>query len=176
MLVAARNGIGRPDEPPHAPTRHGVGLGHAVGHEAAVGQLGHDHGHGVVLGPAVDQVLVDLVGQHPDPLGHRPLADGLDFVARVDGARRVGRRHEEQRLGARRPGAPRGPRPRSGSRSSRRRTRSPACPRPGRWTGVGRPVGGQHQHFVARVAEHGERVDTACLPPLVTSTWLAATS
>ena len=72
MLVAAVDGVARPDQPPDPPAGHGVGLGHAVGHQAALGQLGHQHRHGVVLGAAVDQVLVDLVGDHPDPLGRRP--------------------------------------------------------------------------------------------------------
>ena len=153
-----RDGVGRPDEPPHPPAGHGVGLGHAVGHQAAVGQLGHDDGHGVVLGPAVDEVLVDLVGQHPDALARPP-------IGRWPRSRRGGRRR------------------RSGSRATRRGAPWSAASRPlelldrgaeagrlvrgdddrhaagqGDRLGVGGPERGQHQDLVARVAQHGEGV------------------
>src|SRR5580698_9806537 len=56
-----------------------------------------------VLGTAVDEMLVDFVGQHPDALFDRPTSDGLYFVPRIDGAGRVGRGYEQQRLGVGRP-------------------------------------------------------------------------
>ena len=52
----------------------------------------------------VGQVLVDLVGDHPQALGRGPLADLRDLLRRVDGAGRVGRGDEEQDLGAVREG------------------------------------------------------------------------
>ena len=47
-------------------------------------------------------MLVDLVGDHPDAMGQRPLADGLDLGGGVHGAGRVRRRDEDEQLGARR--------------------------------------------------------------------------
>src|SRR2546430_11640443 len=54
--------------------------------------------------PVVGQVLVDLIGDHPDAVLDRPAADRLDLLRRVDRAGRVGRRAVQQRLGARRAG------------------------------------------------------------------------
>ncbi len=45
-------------------------------------------------------MLVDLIGDDPDPVIDRPPTDGLDLAGRVDGSGRVGRRHEQQHLGA----------------------------------------------------------------------------
>ena len=40
-----RDDVDRSDQPPDPPPGHGVGLGHAVDHQAPVGQLGHQHRH-----------------------------------------------------------------------------------------------------------------------------------
>ena len=65
-----------------------------------VRQLRHDDRHRDVLRAVVDQVLVDLVGDHPDPALDGPPADRLDLLRRVDRAGGVGRRVEQQHLGA----------------------------------------------------------------------------
>ncbi|MFC2267829.1 MAG: hypothetical protein ACFNKK_08630, partial [Peptidiphaga sp.] len=51
-------------------------LGQKVGHRRSV----------------VDEVLVDLVGDHPQAVRRRPLADGADLLGGVHGSRRVRRR------------------------------------------------------------------------------------
>ena len=74
------------------------------GRSGPIGELGHDDGHRVVLDVAVDEVLVDLVGHHPDAVARRPLADGSDLLLRIHGTSGVRRRHEDEHLGPRRPG------------------------------------------------------------------------
>ena len=149
------------------PTRqpgHGVGLGHAVDHDAAVGQLGHHHRHRVVLGAAVDQVLVDLVGDDPDAVLDRPAADGLDLVPA--GTRRP------SGWTARRRAAPwcAGVRAASSWSTVTRNPLDASVGHDHRHTagqgdrlGVGRPVRGGHQHLVARVAQGGEGVGDGLL-------------
>ena len=115
LVAAAMTSVG-PDHPAHPPAGHGVGLGHAVHDDARVGQLGHERRHRGELVVAVGEVLVDLVGDHPDAVLDRPPADGLDLVGRVDGAARVVGRHEQQHLRAGACGPP---------RAARRVTRNP---------------------------------------------------
>ncbi len=129
MLVAAGDRVGGTDQPPDTPPRHRIRLGHPVGDQASVGQFGHQHRHGVVLGAAVDEVLVDLVGEDPDALGQRPAADGLDLVA--------GTPRQSGWTATRRAGPwcwastpPRGPRRSNGTPWSRRSARRPASRRP----------------------------------------------
>ena len=165
MLVAATTASVGPISQPTPPAGHGVGLGHAVHHQAPVGQLGDEHRHRAVDGRAVDEVLVDLVGDHPQPLLERPAADRLHLGGRVDGAGRVRRRDEEEHLGARGQAPPPAPRCGPGSRrppSTRDHHRRP--PGQGDGLGIGRPVGGGDQHLVAGVAEHGEGVGDRLLP------------
>src|ERR1019366_7968277 len=52
------------DQPPDAPTRHGVGLGDAVRDDAAVGELRHDDRDRVLAVALVYEMFVDLVGEH----------------------------------------------------------------------------------------------------------------
>ena len=151
-----RDGVGRPDQPSHPPAGHGVGLGHAVHHQAPVGQLGHQHRHGVVLGAAVDEVLVDLVGQHPQAPLDGPAPDRLDLARRVDGPGRVGRRDEEEHLGPRRRRPPRGrstddPEPgRLVGGHRRRAPRRPGRSTRGRWSSRGRGRGPRRRGRTAR--------------------------
>ena len=107
----------------------------------------------------VDQVLVDLVGDHPQPVLHRPAADRRDLLRRVDRAGRVGRRHEDQDLGARRCGPPRAARRSPGSPdvSSVSTAHRHAAGQPDR-LGVGGPVRRGQEHLVARVEQGGEGV------------------
>ena len=86
------HGVGRAVHPAHAPAGHGVGLGHAVERDRLVRQfrhLGQKVGH---RRSVVDEVLVDLVGDHPQAVRRRPLADGADLLGGVHGSRRVRRR------------------------------------------------------------------------------------
>ncbi len=94
--------VPRPDQPADPPPGHGVGLGHAVDDDGALGEGRDHHRQGVEPGVAVDEVLVDLVGQHPQAVLVGPPADRLDARPVVHRAGRVGRRHEKQHLGTRR--------------------------------------------------------------------------
>ena len=158
-----RHHVGGSDHPPHPPSGHGVGLGHTVDHDAPIDQLGHQYGHGVVLGSAVHQVLVDLVGHHPQTLRRRPPADGLDLVPGIDRSGGVGRRDEQEHLGTRGGGRlelvegdPETARGVGGDDH-----RNP--PGQGDHLGIGGPVGGEHQHFVAGVTKSGESVGDGLL-------------
>ena len=96
--------VGRADQPPDPPAGHRVGLGHAVDDHGLLGELRHrlqDRGEARV---AVDQVLVDLVGEDPQAVLQGPAADRLDLLGAVDRAGRVRRRDEQQHLGALGPG------------------------------------------------------------------------
>jgi hypothetical protein len=149
--------VGRADQPSDAPPGHGVGLGHPVEDHALLGELGHDRQDAVVLGVAVDEVLVDLVGDHDDAVLQRPAADRLDLLARVDGTGRVGRRDEHEQLGARRPhrlelfdGDPE-----AGRLVGRKHHRDAARHRDR--LGVGGPERRRQEHLVTLVQQHGER-------------------
>ncbi len=109
-------------------------------------------------GVAVDQVLVDLVGDHPDAVLHGPAADRLDLLRRVDGAGRVRRRVEQQHLGAR---GPRGLQLLDGDQVTGRLVgghhhRNTA--RQGDRLGVGGPVRRGQQDLVARVDQGLKRL------------------
>ena len=92
--------VGRADHPADPPAGHRVGLGDAVDDDAVVGEERAEHRHRAGVDAVVDEVLVDLVGQHPQLVVLDPLADGPDLVGGVDGAGGVGRRDEQQHLGA----------------------------------------------------------------------------
>ena len=147
----------RGDRPADAPPGHRVGLGDTVDDHAAVAQLRHDDGHGDVARVAVHEVLVDLVGDHPDPGVGGPAADGLDLVGRVHGTGRVGGRGEDQRAGVARAGRlqllERDAPPRRGGR----RHGHDGAARQLDLLGVADPVGRGQQHLVARVDQRLER-------------------
>ena len=90
----------RADHPADPPAGHRVGLGDPVDHHAVVGEVRAEHGQRAGLHAVVHEVLVDLVGERPQVVVLDPLADRADLVGRVDRAGRVGRRDEEQHLGA----------------------------------------------------------------------------
>ena len=90
------------DHPADPPAGHGVGLGDAVDDHAVVEEVGAQHRQRAGLDAVVDEVLVDLVGQRPEVVVLDPATDRADLVGGVDGAGRVGRRDEQQHLGARR--------------------------------------------------------------------------
>jgi len=149
--------VGRADHPPDPPARHRVGLGDAVDHDRVVGELGAQHRQRPGLDAVVHEVLVDLVGEHPQAVLVRPGAEGPDLVRGVDGAGRVGRRDEQQHLGA------------LGARRLQLRRRDlvvlglvrehldrHAAGQPDRLR-VGGPVRRRHDHLVARVEHRRER-------------------
>ncbi len=161
-----RDGVVRADQPSDPPPGHGVGLGHPVRHQAPLGQLGHHHGHRVVLRTGVDEVLVDLVGEHPQTVLDRPATDRLDLLARVDRTGWVRRRYEEQRLGPRRAGRlevfDRAAEPRGLVGVHKHRHPAGQHDR----FGVGGPKRGHDDDFVARVAQHREGVGHGLLAPV----------
>ena len=99
-LVAALTRSCGADHPAHPPAGHRVGLGDPVDDHAVVGELGAEHRHRAGLHAVVGEVLVDLVGEHPEVVLLDPGADGPDLVGGVDGAGRVRRGDEQQHLGA----------------------------------------------------------------------------
>ena len=161
MRLVVRGGahhVERTDQPADPPAGHGVGLRHPVDDDAGVGQLGHDDRHRDVLGGAVDEVLVDLVGDDPDAVLDGPAPDRLDLGRGGDGARRVGGRAPQQDLG---------------TRGARRLELLDAHPvalllggddNDGHATGeldrlgVGRPVRSRQEDLVTRVEQRGERL------------------
>ena len=99
MVAGALDDVGRSHQPSDPPSGHGVGLGDSVDDQPAVLQLGHGCDRGRRRSP-VDELLIDLVGQDPDPAFARPPADRLDLVGGIDGPGRIGGRHENQDFGA----------------------------------------------------------------------------
>ena len=160
---AGRDHVGGPDHPADAPPGHGVGLGDAVEHDAAVGDLRHGDGHRHVLGAVVGQVLVDLVGDHPDAVLGGPAPDGLDERARRDRARGVRRRAPQQRLGVRRARGLEGldGRQEVGGLVGAQDHRLAAGHAHG--LGVGRPVRRGQQDLVARVDQRREGLEHGLL-------------
>ena len=151
------------DHPAHAPSGHGVGLGHAVEDDRLLSQLGNELDDVCGLGAVVEEVLVDLIGDDPDPVLQGPLADGGQLLGRVDRAGRVRRRAQQQHLGALGAGGLElvnadlvvlvGP--------GEDLDRGP--PGQGDGLGVGGPVGRGQQHLVAGVDECGEGLEDGLL-------------
>ena len=88
-----------------APAGHGIGLGHAVDRQSTVDQVGGDLGDGGVFEVAIDEVLVHVVGQHPDVgVTTQNLGQGQQLRLGVGGAGRVGGAVQDQPLGLGRDG------------------------------------------------------------------------
>ena len=86
-----------------APAGHAIGLGHAVHGQRALVEPRLDLRRRGELEVVIDQVLVHVVGQHPDMrMPHQHVGQRLQLGARVGGAGRVRRRVEDQPLGLRR--------------------------------------------------------------------------
>jgi hypothetical protein len=135
----------------------------AVDDHTAAGQLGHQDRHGGGLGVPVDQVLVDLVGQHPQPAAGRPAADRRHLLRRVDGPGRVGGGDEHQQLGPLGGGRLQllDPDPEPVRQVGLHDHRVGAAE--GDRLGVGDPVGGRQQDLVAGVEQGGERLEQGVL-------------
>ena len=150
--------VGGADQPADPPAGHRVGLRDAVEHDAPVGELGDGDRHRDGLDAVVRQVLVDLVGDHPEAVLDGPAADRLDLLARVDRAGGVGGRAEQQHLralGARRLELVDGDEVVLGLVGEHLDRH--AAGEPDR-LGVGRPVRRRQQHLVARVEQGRERL------------------
>ena len=80
-----------------APARHRVGLGEAVEEDRALLHAGQGREADVLLA-AVRQVAVDLIGDDDEVVLLGKGRDGQEVLARHDGARRVVRVADEQRL------------------------------------------------------------------------------
>ncbi len=155
--------VRRADHPADPPSGHRVGLGHPVENHTLVREPRRGHGYGGEPRVAVDQVLVDLIGDHPQPGLRRPPADAGHLIGRVHRARRVGRRHEHEHLGARGAGGLQ-VRHRSqvaGPFVGHDRHRHAAGQ--GDRLGVGGPVGGGQQDLVAGIEQRGERLEDGLL-------------
>ena len=89
--------------PPQAPAGHGVCFCHTVDQNALVGKLWHcfDDGHGVGEARFIDQVLVDLIGNNPQPVLESPLANRGGFLAGHHRTGRVGGRDKHDGRGLR---------------------------------------------------------------------------
>ena len=86
-----------------APAGHRIGLGHAVHGQRAALQTRLDLNRRRELEVAVDEMLVHVVGQHPDVrMAHQNVGQAFKFVARIGRAGRVRRRVEDDPLGSRR--------------------------------------------------------------------------
>ncbi len=155
-LVDGVDDVVRPDHPADPPPGHGVGLGDTVDDDALIGEIGHERRHRGELVRTVGEVLVDLVGDHPDAVLQRPLPDRLDGLGRVHGTGRVVGADEQQHLG------PLGPRRVELLDGDLEAALGVGVDDDGHAAGerdrlgVGGPVGRRHDHLVARVAERGE--------------------
>lgn len=146
------------DEPADPPPGHGVGLGHPVDHHGAVGQFRNFHRHRGEPGVPVDEVLVDLVGEHPQVVFEGPPADLADLLGRVHCAGRVRGGDEQQHLGA--VGAGRLQLLDRGQVASGLvgdHVDRGSSGQPDRFR-VGGPVGRDHDDLVARIEQRGERL------------------
>ena len=86
-----------------APSRHGVGLRHAVDGQGPVVQRGFDPGDGREVELVVDDVFVHVVRHRPDVgMARQDLRQGRELGFRVGRARRIRGRVEQQPLGPRR--------------------------------------------------------------------------
>ncbi|MCY1296504.1 hypothetical protein D9M70_458930 [compost metagenome] len=143
-----------------APAGHGIGLGDAVHRQRAVIKAGLDFDRGRELEVAIGQVLVHVVGQHPDMrMLHQHVRQRLQFGMAVGSARRVGRRVEDEPLGLRRNRLVQVLRREFevvflGGRDEHRRA---AAQR--HHFRIGDPVGRRDDDFIARVQGRHERVE-----------------
>ena len=151
QLDGALHHLRRADHPSHPPSGHGVALGHPVHRRAPLRRLRRRRRQGSELRPPVDQVFVDLVGQHPHPPLRRPAPYLGQFPGAVHRPGRVGGRDEDQQLGAGRAGRLQliGGRLEAALGAGLDRNRNPA--RQAHRLRVGDPVGGGYQHLVPRI-------------------------
>ena len=101
MRLQIRGGLDdilRTDHPPHAPTRHRIGLRNTIQNDATLGERRNEHRHGCRLRIVIEQVFVDLVGDDPHAVFVCPLANRLHLCRCVDRTGWVRRRAEQQHL------------------------------------------------------------------------------
>ena len=163
QVGASLDYVGGCDHPSDSPAGHGVRLGNTVQDDALVGELRNDNGHRVMFVVAVDEVLVDLVGDDPKVVLDGPLADGFDLVAAIHRPGWVGWRNEQDRFGL------------VGAGSFELVDGCPetrldvgeyghmACAGEGDGLGVGGPVRGWDNDLVTRVEDDGKRASDGLL-------------
>ena len=174
-VIAARGpgDVGRSDEPAHPPACHRVGLGHPIDDDTAIGNTWSNHRQRMKLDICRHEMLVDLIGHHPDAVFGRPnCPDGCDLVGGWRRRRWDWRETRRQRLGARwyeRPPECSTVTTKPGASSVGNRDRDCA----GQPDGLGYVT----QHGAgSRTSSPGSTRAwhvryTACLPPLVITTW-----
>ena len=74
-----------------APAGHRVGLGKAVHRDGEVVKFLAERGDGNVLGLAVDELFVNLVGKDDDVLAEGDFTEFEEFVPGVNGTGRIAR-------------------------------------------------------------------------------------
>ena len=74
--------IGGSDHPSQSPACHRIGFCYTIDQDALVLELGDGlhNGQGVIDPHVIDQVLVNLIRDHPDVVLKCPLANGLGFL------------------------------------------------------------------------------------------------
>ena len=82
-----------------APAGHGIGLGDTVDQQGALLDLGADGGQADKLLVVIDEVVIDLVGDHIQVILHTHLGDGLQLTAGVHHAGGVGGIVQDHALG-----------------------------------------------------------------------------
>ena len=83
------------------PAGHRVGLGEAVDGDGQVVEILAERGDGDVLGLAIDELFVNLVGKDDDVLLERDFTEGAEFLLGVNRAGRVAGRVDDDHLGGR---------------------------------------------------------------------------
>ena len=159
ILGHALDQVGGAARKADAPAGHRVGLGDPVDGDGALQQPGLDLGHRVEAEVVVDQMPVDVVGEHAHiGMIDQYVRDGGHLVPRVGRARGVAGRVEHQPAGT---GRDRGgerlrPELEPVGRAGRHDHRRPF--RQHHHVGVGDPVGRRHDHLVARIEARHQRV------------------
>ncbi len=142
-----------------APAGHRIGLGDAVHRQRARIEARLDlrgRGEDEV---AVDEMLVHVVGEHPDMgMAHQHLGERLQFVAGVGGARRVRGRVQHHPLGARRDRALQVLRPQLEGVFQRGRHEDRLAAVDQHHVGIADPIGRGDDHLVALVQRRQEGV------------------
>ncbi|GBC91122.1 hypothetical protein HRbin14_01880 [bacterium HR14] len=100
--------FGRRAEIANPPPRHRETFGDPINCDGLVPHLFAERADALVRMPVVHQLLIDLVGDNPEPMRERQRGNLLEGLARVDRACWVARRVENNRLRARRNGSAQG--------------------------------------------------------------------
>ncbi len=89
----------RPNHPTDAPSGHRVCLGNTVQNDCAIRERRDDHWQARRGSAVVKQVLIDFIGDDPQAVLERPLADRLYLLGRINRTSWVRGGAEQQDLG-----------------------------------------------------------------------------